>query len=81
MSEFPKYYKSIDGKIHYKILSHKLMEELQQVGNRFFYYKIEAKQYPEMLLIKDVLDSKREDIVEIKDANAAEALFLQHHDS
>lgn len=54
--EFPQYRKIINGKSFYKINDSKLFEEIQLIGNLKRHYIIEAKQYPEMLRIQDMLN-------------------------
>lgn len=43
----------------YKISKLNELEEIQMVGDKVFYFLIEAKQYPEMLMIQDMLANKR----------------------
>lgn len=43
----------------YKISKLNQLEEIQIVGAISFYYFIEAKQYPEMLMIQDMLTGIR----------------------
>lgn len=53
--QFPQYRKIPNGKSFYKISNPKLFEEIQLIGNLKRHYTIEAKQYPEMLRIQDML--------------------------
>jgi hypothetical protein len=57
--DLPKYFQSADAKSVYKISKLNQLEEIQIVGNKAFYFLIEAKQYPEMLMIQDMLANKR----------------------
>lgn len=59
----PKYFQSADAKSVYKISKLNQLEEIQIVGATSFYFLIEAKQYPEMLMIQDMLANNREGIV------------------
>jgi hypothetical protein len=54
--DFPQYRKMSNGKCFYKIISDLLFLEKQLMGTKVFEFTVEAKQYPEMLLIKDMLD-------------------------
>lgn len=56
--EFPQYRKYVTGTSYFKIVSEKLFEETQLIGKKKFVTTIEAKQYPEMLRIKDMLECK-----------------------
>lgn len=58
MNVFPIYRKSISGKNWYQILSEKNFHEIQMIGSKYHKYTIEAKQYPEMLLIQDMIACK-----------------------
>ena len=53
--DFPQYRKYKNIETYFKIISEKKFEELSLLGNKFVKYSIEAKQYPEMLRITDVL--------------------------
>ena len=53
--EFPVYRKLFNSKSYYKILSFKEMIEVQFMGDKRIEYKIEAIQYPEQLLIQDLI--------------------------
>lgn len=53
---FPQYRKTSNNKNFYKILSDDQWEEIQLIGKRAFYYNFTATQYPEMLLLKSILD-------------------------
>ncbi len=52
---FPQYRMLINEKVIYKIIDDRNFEEKQRSGSKVFHFKIEAKQYPEILKIKDML--------------------------
>jgi len=52
---FPQYRKLVNNKSFYRIDSERLFHEIQLVGTICFLIKTEAKQYPEILRIKDML--------------------------
>ena len=52
---FPQYRKLSNGKAYYKIVNERNFEEIQLIGTIKMNYKIEAKQYPEILKIQDML--------------------------
>jgi hypothetical protein len=52
---FPQYRMLINEKVIYKIIDDRNFEEKQRSGSKIFHFKIEAKQYPELLKIKDML--------------------------
>lgn len=54
--DFPQYRKLPNDKVFYKILDSSHFEEIQIVGSKSFHHLIHARQYPEMLRIKDMLD-------------------------
>ena len=53
---FPQYRKLGNGLTFYKITDDRTFEEIQVVGSRKNKYKTEAKQYPEILRIQDMLN-------------------------
>ena len=53
--DFPQYRKYKNIETYFKIISEKKFEELSLFGSKFVKHSIEAKQYPEMLRIKDML--------------------------
>ena len=59
-SIFPLYRKRFDGKTFYKIVSKKLFIEYQQIGKAVLEHEIHVKQYPEMLLVNDMIECKDE---------------------
>jgi hypothetical protein len=52
---FPQYRKLANQKTFYKIINERLFEEIQLVGTLRNKFVFEAKQYPEILKIKDML--------------------------
>ena len=54
-TDFPQYRKLSNDKTFYKIQSVRLFEEVQLMGSKVFRYRVEAKQYPEMLKIQEML--------------------------
>tara|TARA_R110002072_G_scaffold282761_1_gene445822 strand:- start:49130 stop:49378 length:249 start_codon:yes stop_codon:yes gene_type:complete len=55
-TDFPQYRKLSNDKVFYKILSDRKFEEIQLIGSDAKIHTIKAIQYPEMLLIQDMLD-------------------------
>jgi len=54
--DFPQYRKYKNIETYFKIISEKEFVELSLFGNKFVKHSIEAKQYPEILRIKDMLN-------------------------
>ncbi len=54
--QFPQYRKLTNAKSFYKILNERSFIELQEMGSSWWLFKIEAKQYPEILRIMDMLE-------------------------
>ena len=52
---FPIYRKLINNKVFYKIIDSKNFEELQCMGSKVKHSKTKAEQYPELLLIQDLI--------------------------
>jgi hypothetical protein len=53
---FPLFRKLSNGKRFYKILSTNEFEEIQLIGSKSFKRKIHATQFPEMILIQDIIE-------------------------
>lgn len=53
---FPVYRKLSNNKSFYRIDSERLFFEIQVVGNKSFLTQTEAKQYPEIIRIVDMLN-------------------------
>jgi hypothetical protein len=54
--DFPQYRKLENEKSHYEIRDERHFVEKQLIGKQVFIIEIEAKQYPEILRIQDMLD-------------------------
>jgi hypothetical protein len=53
--KFPIYRKLINNKVYYKIVDTKNFEEIKLIGSKVTYSKTTANQYPELLLIQDLI--------------------------
>lgn len=53
--DFPQYRKRFDNKSFYKIINAKRFQEVQRIGEKIFFYEIEADKYFEQLTIQDML--------------------------
>lgn len=53
--KYPQYRRYKNGLSYFKIFSPMLCEEIKVVGSKRVVFKIEAKQYPEMVFINDLL--------------------------
>jgi hypothetical protein len=62
-TSFPQYRKLVNDKVFYKILDDRNFEEIQVMGRIKNYYQFEAKIYPEILKIKDLLELSDESYV------------------
>lgn len=54
--DFPQYRKLSNCKSYYRVNDEKCFDEIQLIGDKAIHFFIEAKQYPEMLRIKDMLE-------------------------
>lgn len=61
--EFPVYRKLINNKRFYKISDFNTFVEIQVIGKKHVKITIEAKQYPELLLIMDFINLTLDGIV------------------
>ena len=52
---FPQYRKLMNDKSFYRIDSERSFYEIQLIGSKCFLYQTEAKQYPEIIRIQDML--------------------------
>ncbi len=52
---FPVYRKYVGINVWFKIITNTHFIEIKQIGNRFVQSEVVANQYPEMVLIKDML--------------------------
>ncbi|MDG1148307.1 MAG: hypothetical protein P8N52_08400 [Crocinitomicaceae bacterium] len=55
-TDFPQYRKLSNDKVFYKIVNNREFHEIQVIGTFAQLHKIEAKQYPEILKIQDMLN-------------------------
>ena len=55
VTDFPQYRKLSNEKVFYKINNDRHFDEIQIVGKSAYIYSIEAKQYPEILKIQDLI--------------------------
>ena len=55
-TDFPQFRKLSNDKVFYKIVNNREFDEIQVVGTLAQLFKIEAKQYPEILKIQDMLN-------------------------
>lgn len=54
-TDFPQYRALSNGKAFYRIRSERDFDEIQIMGSRAIWFSMNAKQYPEMLRIQDML--------------------------
>ena len=52
---FPVYRKYKNNKSYFKIIQPKIFEEIQVIGSKKVIKQVEAKQFPEMLFISDLI--------------------------
>ncbi len=77
-TDFPQFRKLSNEKVFYKIINDRLFHEIQVIGTSAQLYKVEAKQYPEILKIQDMLNysiegfvaSNHEEFEQLLDANS-----------
>jgi hypothetical protein len=55
-TSFPVYRKLANGQSFYKIINETSFLELQLMGTKIIRYEVMAKQYPELLRIKDMIE-------------------------
>ena len=53
--DFPQFRKLSNGKSFYRILDERHWDELQLIGEKVLRFQFEAKQYPEIIRIQDML--------------------------
>ncbi len=63
--EFPVYLKFQNNKHFYKIISSKSFEEITVIGARYEKHLFEAKIYPDILRIQDMLNNEQGVFLEI----------------
>jgi len=55
MQQYPVYRKYKGLNVWFKIISDRSFIELKKLGERWIKHEVEAKQYPEIVLIQDML--------------------------
>lgn len=65
--DYPLFRKNSIGNSVYKIISDNQFIEKQRIGKNVLEHEIEAKQYPEMLLIQDMIECKQKIFDEISE--------------
>lgn len=77
--DFPQYRKLTNDKSFYEIIDNRHFIEKQRIGKQVFTIHVEAKQYPEILRIQDMLDcvvgfflSNKEEFESIETENTAQ---------
>lgn len=71
MMEYPQYRKYKNIETYFLIHSDRVFEEIKVIGGKYSISKVEAKQYPEQLLIQDMLNNL-DDRWDTVDANVFE---------
>ncbi|GAB5419210.1 MAG: hypothetical protein Crog4KO_25550 [Crocinitomicaceae bacterium] len=56
VTDFPQYRKLSNEKVFYRIRDDRNFDEIQLIGSRATWFSMEAKQYPEILRIQDLLN-------------------------
>jgi hypothetical protein len=69
---FPVYRQYPGGKSVFKLLNERSFIERQKMGDKYFEHSVEAKVYPDFLLIQDMID-----LVEDRFESAGESDFLR----
>jgi hypothetical protein len=59
-NSFPQYRKLTNEKSFFKILNTSSFQEVQLIGKKKIFHTVEAKQYPEILRIQDMLQLHEE---------------------
>ena len=62
--QYPIYRKLKNNRRFYKVIDSKLFEEIQIIGTKVKKMSFEAKQYPEILFISDIIKLNHEGIIE-----------------
>ncbi|WP_027418640.1 hypothetical protein [Crocinitomix catalasitica] len=71
---FPIYRKYVGRNVWFKILNQNEFLEINQLGSKFLIHHINAQQYPEILLIQDMIN-KMEDRWEDADSEFIDGLL------
>ena len=64
---FPVYRKYKNNKSYFKIIHPRLFEEIQLIGSKKIFRQTEAKQFPEVLFIQDLVLNYSEMADEVKE--------------
>ncbi len=56
LTEFPLFRKYCNAQTHFKVESKKVLIERQIIGEKYFETKIIARQFPEMLKIRELIE-------------------------
>ena len=62
--QYPLYRKLKNNRRFYKITDSKLFEEIQIIGKKVKKISFEAKQYPDILFVLDIINLNHEGIIE-----------------
>jgi hypothetical protein len=62
---FPLFRKTLNGKSFYKIHNERHLEELQIIGSKYLHHTLQAKIYPEILFLLDIIENKDQAYLEI----------------
>ena len=62
--EYPIYRKLSNNRSFYKVVDSKNFEEIQIIGTKRRHQLIEAKQYPDILYLLDLIELNHEGIIE-----------------
>ena len=65
--DFPQYRKLANEKSFYELIDDRHFTEKQCIGKQVFTIHVEAKQYPEILRVQDMLDCAEGFLVSSKD--------------
>lgn len=55
VTDFPQYRKLSNDKVFYRINNDRQFDEIQIIGKSARFHRVEAKQYPEILRIQDLI--------------------------
>ena len=64
---YPIYRKLNNNRSFYKISSDRIFEEIQRIGSKKVHYTHEAKQYPEILFIQDLINYAHQGIADFSE--------------
>ncbi|MBS1652847.1 MAG: hypothetical protein JSU07_12635 [Bacteroidetes bacterium] len=63
--KFPQYRKYKNNLSYFKIIDERIFIEVQVIGSKYFVNQVEAKQFPEILFVKDLLLNFNDLVLEI----------------